>query len=75
MRKTSEIIKKRLEDAGVRYWAGDNIANFIMPEEHEKLIDELTEKFEAVVNGLISPQINGLNISTLLNVIDCPVKL
>ena len=53
MGNTSKRIKKRLDDAGARYWAGDNIAEFIMPEEHEKLIDELTEKFEAVLDGLV----------------------
>ena len=42
MRKTSEIIKHRIEEAGARYWAGDNIANFIMPEEYDMIIDELT---------------------------------
>jgi hypothetical protein len=29
MAKTSEIIKARLEEAGVRYWAGDNIASVL----------------------------------------------
>jgi GTP cyclohydrolase I len=53
MRNTSEIIRKRLEDAGVRYWAGDNIANFIELGEHDQLIDELTEKFEAVLDSLV----------------------
>jgi GTP cyclohydrolase I len=53
MGNTSEIIKKRLQDAGARYWAGDNIANFIEPGEHDQLIDELTEKFEAVLDSLV----------------------
>lgn len=53
MGNTSEIIKKRLKDAGARFWAGDNIANFIEPGEHAALIDELTEKFEAVLDGLV----------------------
>jgi GTP cyclohydrolase I len=61
MGNTSEIIKKRLHDAGARYWAGDNIANFIMPEEHEKLIDELTEKFEAVLDGLVIDRLTDPN--------------
>ena len=53
MGNTSKRIKKRLDDAGARYWAGDNIAEFIMPEEHDQLINELTEKFEAVLDGLV----------------------
>jgi GTP cyclohydrolase I len=53
MRKTSEIIRNRIEDAGARYWAGDNIAKFINPEEHDMLIDELTEGFEGILDSLI----------------------
>lgn len=53
MGNTSEKIKQRLEAAGKRYWAGDNISEFIEPEEHDALIDELTEKFEAVLDGLV----------------------
>jgi GTP cyclohydrolase I len=53
MRKTSEIIKHRIEEAGARYWAGDNIANFIMPEEYDMIIDELTEGFEGILDSLV----------------------
>ena len=50
----SEVIKKRLEDAGARYWAGDNISQFIYDEdEKQDLIDEVTEKFEDVLDSLL----------------------
>lgn len=61
MKKTSEVIKDRIEDAGARYWAGDNISQFIQPEEHDLLIDELTEKFEGVLDSLVIDRHNDPN--------------
>lgn len=49
----SNIIKERLEKDGVRYWANDNIANYIQDHEIELLIDELEEKFIGVLQSLI----------------------
>ena len=45
MEKTSKIIKARLEEAGIRYWAGDNISQVIKEGDKEALIEELAEKF------------------------------
>jgi len=49
----SEIIKGRLKNNNVRYWANDNISSFINDGEHGMLIDELTEKFEGVLDSLL----------------------
>lgn len=49
----SQVIRNRLDAAEKRYWAGDNIANFINPGEHELLVDELEVKFEEVLQSLI----------------------
>lgn len=50
----SDVIKKRIVDANARYWAGDNISEFIYDElEREDLIDEVTEKFEDVLDSLL----------------------
>ena len=51
--KTSEKIKQRLEQAGARYWAGDNIADYIEEGERDELIAELTEQFEDVLDSLV----------------------
>ena len=51
--RTSEAIRQRIEDAGARYWAGDNISEFIMNGEKELLISELTDKFEGVLDSLV----------------------
>ena len=49
----SDVIRQRLEQANKRYWAGDNIAEYINDQEKQQLIDELTEKFESVLDSLI----------------------
>ena len=51
--ETSKQIKARLREVGKRFWAGDNIIRFIQEGEKQKLIDELTPKFEAVLDGLV----------------------
>lgn len=50
----SEVIRTRIEDVGCRYWANDNIADFIETEEEKwELIDELEGKFEGVLDSLL----------------------
>ena len=49
----SDDIKQRLEKADQRYWAGDNISDYIQPGEKDMLIEELTAKFEDVLKGLV----------------------
>lgn len=53
MTKTSELIKQRLEDKGMRYWAGDNISEVLEDGDKQRLIEELTTKFEDVLDGLV----------------------
>ena len=50
---TSDIIKARIKKAGAKYWAGDNISEFLHEGDKDKLIEELTPKFEAVLDGLV----------------------
>jgi len=49
----SEKIKTKLQDAGVRFWAGDNISEVLQEGDKQLLIEELTPKFEAVLDGLV----------------------
>jgi GTP cyclohydrolase IA len=58
---TSEVIKARLRNAGKRFFASDNISQFIYPDEKSKLIEELTEKFEGVLSSLIIDTDNDPN--------------
>ena len=49
----SKTITQRIKDANGRYWAGDNISQYIEEGEKQQLIDELTEQFEGVLDKLI----------------------
>jgi len=57
----SEQIKARLQDAGIRYWAGDNISEVLQKGDKEELIDELTGKFESVLDSLVIDRHNDPN--------------
>ncbi len=60
MSKSEQIIQK-CKEAGIRYWAGDNISEVLEEGDKETLIDELTPKFEAVLDGLIIDRYNDPN--------------
>lgn len=49
----SDKIRDRLERAGKRYWAGDNISDYIGEDELEDLIDEAELAFEDVLKALV----------------------
>ena len=49
----SKQIKQRIKDAGGKFWAGDNISEYILDGEKEQLVKELTGKFEDVLDSLI----------------------
>ena len=57
----SKKIKQRIQQAGDRFWAGDNISKHINPGEKEQLIDELTERFESVIDSLVIDRDNDPN--------------
>jgi len=49
----SQVIRKRIQKEGGRFWAGDNISQWITDKEKDMLVDELTGKFEGVLDSLI----------------------
>ena len=60
MNKSKEIIG-RLQDAGIRYWAGDNISEVLQEGDKEQLIEEATLKFEQVLDSLVIDRHNDPN--------------
>ena len=60
MTKSKQIIA-RLEDAGIRYWAGDNISEVLQQGDKEQLIEEATLKFEEVLDSLVIDRHNDPN--------------
>ena len=59
--KLNEIIRQQLADKGVRFWAGDNIADYLDQSEIEALVDEATGAFEQVLDSLIIDRHNDPN--------------
>jgi GTP cyclohydrolase I len=53
-RPLSSVIRDSMRASGKRFWAGDNISEFIeSDQEREQLIDEATRAFETVLDALL----------------------
>ncbi len=59
--KKFEEITKRITENKKRFWAGDNISEYIKEGEKDILIDEATEAFESVLDRLIIDRFNDPN--------------
>ena len=57
----AEQIKQRLEDAGIRYWAGDNISEVLQKGDKEALIEDATLAFNQVLDALVIDRYNDPN--------------
>jgi len=57
----SEEIRSHLKRNNKRYWAGDNISEYVTDKDKELLVDELTEKFEGVLDSLLIDRENDPN--------------
>ena len=60
MSKSKEITE-RLKEAGVRYWAGDNISKVLKEGDKEELIEEAAVAFENVLDKLLIDRHNDPN--------------
>jgi GTP cyclohydrolase I len=59
---TSDIIRERINAAGARFHGNDNISKFIQNEDElENLVDEVAEKFQAVLESLVIDTKNDHN--------------
>jgi len=52
-RTTSHILRDSMQADGKRFWAGDNISEYIGPNIKDELIDEATLAFETVLDTLL----------------------
>jgi GTP cyclohydrolase I len=57
----SEVIRDRLKQNNKRYFASDNISDYITEDEQKQLVEELTVKFEGVLDSLIIDRENDPN--------------
>ena len=60
-RHISEVVRQRMKRVGARYFAGDNISEYINEEEKSQLVDELTDKFKGVLSTLLIDTDNDPN--------------
>jgi len=49
----SDTIRQNMKAQGKRFWAGDNVSDYVYPEMKTVLIDEATEAFELVLDRLL----------------------
>ena len=54
-------LRFKMKREGKRFWAGDNISDFLHEGDKEKLIDEATEAFELVLDRLLIDRENDPN--------------
>ena len=57
----SRVLRNRMHLDGKRFWAGDNISEYIAESAKEHLIDEATEAFEKVLDTLLIDRENDPN--------------
>lgn len=57
----SKKIKERMQKDGKRFWAGDNIAEYVSEEDKKRLIRETTTAFEKVLDTLLIDRENDPN--------------
>ena len=57
----SGSIRMQMHRQGKRFWAGDNISEYVDEEQKEVLIDEATRAFEGVLDALLIDRINDPN--------------
>ena len=60
-RPLSQVIRDRLKQDNKRFWAGDNISEYISDVEKDRLIDEATQAFEGVLDALLIDRENDPN--------------
>ena len=54
-------LRFKMKREGKRFWAGDNISEYVSEQDKERLIDEATEAFETVLDRLLIDRENDPN--------------
>jgi GTP cyclohydrolase I len=49
----SQVLRERMRSDGKRFWAGDNVSEYIAPSDKDLLISEAAEAFEKVLDALL----------------------
>jgi GTP cyclohydrolase IA len=57
----SAALRDRMKTDGKRFWAGDNVSDYVSESDKEKLINEATDAFERVLDTLLIDRENDPN--------------
>jgi len=57
----SQDLKNRLQQAGQRFSCNDNISNVMQPGDIDLMVDEVTDRFQAVLDSLVIDTVNDHN--------------
>ena len=57
----SAALRDRMKTDGKRFWAGDNISDYVSESDKDKLINEATDAFEQVLDTLLIDRENDPN--------------
>jgi GTP cyclohydrolase I len=57
----SQVLRQQMKAEGKRFWAGDNISEYIDEETKQSLINEATQAFEQVLDVLLIDRKNDPN--------------
>jgi GTP cyclohydrolase I len=57
----ADVIRTKMKRDNKRFWAGDNISDYLHDGDKERLIDEATEAFELVLDRLLIDRENDPN--------------
>ena len=49
----AQVLREQMRAGGKRFWAGDNISDYVTEEQKSQLIDEATVAFEGVLDTLL----------------------
>lgn len=59
--KCNEMIRRAMHEDGKRFWAGDNVSEYVNEKILAELVDEATEAFESVLDCLLIDRENDPN--------------
>jgi GTP cyclohydrolase IA len=57
----NEMIRKAMHEEGKRFWAGDNVSEYVNEKMLSELVDEATVAFESVLDALLIDRENDPN--------------
>jgi len=57
----AQVLREQMQSSGKRFWAGDNVSEYVTDELKPQLIDEATEAFEKVLDALLIDRENDPN--------------